>query len=126
MVNKKAILKTLEAMIALFIVMTFLLVFIPQESTTERLKEPKGILSTLRQDHDFRSCIIAKNATCINSTIDNNLEDSLDFTFNISSSASTQVKGLPDEQVFSESLYIAGNVTNSTTTILRIFYWNKQ
>jgi len=124
MVDKKGIFKTLEALIALFMTMVFLVLFLPQE-TADIQTEPKGFLSILREDDSFRNCIIQKNTTCINQTIDKNLEDNFDFVLNLSENPSTTVSGLPDVQIFSESLFITGNVTNSTTTILRVFYWNK-
>ncbi len=125
MVSKKGLLKTLEALIALFLTLTMLIVFIPRDSTTEQSSEPKGFLPVLSENDAFRSCIVTKNATCINQTIDDSLEDNFRFIFNISESASANVGGLPDVQIFSESLFIAGNVTNSTSIILRVFYWNK-
>ncbi len=125
MVGKQGILKTLEALIALFLTLTMLIVFIPRESVTEQASEPKVFLPVLRENDAFRSCVVAKNATCINQTIDDNLEDSFRFVFNLSESASANVGGLPDAQIFSESLFITGNATNSTNTILRVFYWNK-
>ncbi|MBS3133407.1 hypothetical protein J4470_04800 [Candidatus Woesearchaeota archaeon] len=124
MVGKKGMFKTLEALIALFMTLLFLVVFIPREAADIQT-EPKGFLSILREDDGFRNCIIQKNVTCINQTIDNSLEDNFDFKLNLSEEPSTTVSGLPDVQVFSESLFITGNVTNSTTAILRVFYWNK-
>ncbi len=125
MVGKKGLLKTLEALIALFLTLTMLIVFIPRDSVTEQISEPKGFLSILRENDAFRSCVVAKNTTCINQTIDDNLEDNFYFVFNLSESASAKVGGLPDVQIFSESVFITGNVTNSTNTIVRVFYWNK-
>ena len=124
MVGKRGMFKTLEALIALFITMTFLLVFLPQEAADIQA-EPKGFLSLLRKDDEFRSCAIEKNMTCINQTIGKNLEGSFEFQLNLSESASATVTGLPDKQVFSESLFLRGNTTNSTTTIVRVFYWNR-
>ena len=68
---------------------------------------------------------IERNETCINQAIDDSLNDNFDFVFNLSESASTAISGLPEKRVFSESLFIAGNLTNSTNTILRVFYYNK-
>ncbi len=126
MVNgKKAFFKTLEAIIALFIVLTFLTVFIPNQRTIENAAEPVGFLSQLRDDEQFRLCVSEKNATCINQTIDSNLNDNFEFTFNLSDSPSTTVTGLPSKRVFSESLFLVGNITNSSTTIVRVFYYSK-
>ncbi len=125
MVGKQGLLKTLEALIALFLTLTMLIVFIPRDSVTDQIKEPTGFLPILRENDAFRSCVVAKNTTCINRTIDDNLEDNFNFVFNLSESASANVVGLPDVQIFSESVFITGNATNSTNTILRVFYWNK-
>ncbi len=125
MVGKDGLLKTLEALMALFLTMTMLIVFIPRESVTDQVSEPTGFLPILRENDAFRGCVVAKNTTCINQTIDDNLEDNFNFIFNLSESASAKVGGLPDVQIFSESVFITGNATNSTNTILRVFYWNK-
>lgn len=123
--SKQGLLKTLEALIALFLTFTMLIVFIPRDTVTQQSTEPKGFLPILRENDAFRSCVVSKNVTCINQTINDNLEDNFNFVFNLSDSASANVGGLPDKQIFSESVFITGNVTNSTNTILRIFYWNR-
>ncbi len=125
MVGKQGLLKTLEALIALFLTLTMLIVFIPRDTLTEQISEPKGFLPILRENDAFRNCVVSKNTTCINQTINDNLEDNFHFVFNLSKSASATVTGLPDVQIFSESVFITGNATNSTNTILRVFYWNK-
>ena len=124
MVDKKGIFRTLESLIALFMILIFLVVFLPQEAADIK-QDPKGFLTVLRGDEEFRNCIIQKNVTCVNQTIDKNLEDNFEFRLNFSENPSTIVTGLPQVQIFSESLFISGNVTNSTNIILRVFYWNK-
>ncbi|MAG15548.1 hypothetical protein CMO88_00650 [Candidatus Woesearchaeota archaeon] len=124
MVNKKGMFKTLEALIAIFMTMTVLIVFI-QQGPEDQTNEPKGFLSILREDESFRSCVLTKNTTCINDTIDKNLEENFEFLFNLSESSSASVSDLPDVQIFSEAVFLTGNVTNSTNTIVRVFYWNK-
>ena len=120
----KGILKTLEAFIALFLAFTFLLVFIPQERIDD-FSEPVGFLSVLGENNDFRSCVIAKNTTCISQTIDDNLDENFDFKFNLSDTSTGLADNLPAVQIFSESLFFTGNVTVNSTVILRVFYWNR-
>ncbi len=116
-------LKTLEAIVALFLTFFILIVFLPPAPVNEAAS-PRGFLGPLAEDEGFRSCIIARNITCINSTINSNLEDNFQFIFNVSDSAYA-ITGLPNKEVFSESTFLAGNSTNSSQAVLRVFYWNK-
>lgn len=125
MVGKSGILKTLEAIIALFLTFLILIIFLPP-AQVEQTQDIEGFLNILAKDDGFRSCAMSKNSTCLNHSINANLPDNFDFTFNISDRPSTIVGGLPDVEIFSESVYLAGNVTSQSTAILRVFYWNKR
>jgi hypothetical protein len=123
--DKSAYFKTLEAFIALFIMLTFLVVFIPSQRTLSDITEPLGFLSHLRQDESFRHCGTARNTTCINQTLDRQIGDNFDFIFSVSDDPGTFVSNLPTKRVFSESVYMAGNISNTSTTIIRVFYYSK-
>ncbi|MBI2550599.1 hypothetical protein HYV83_05495 [Candidatus Woesearchaeota archaeon] len=124
-INKKGVFRTLEALIAIFITFLFLLVFIPQQRELSVPETPPNILAGLRDNEDFRNCIILKNQTCINQTLDKNLEDKYDFKFNLSEDPHVSISGLPQKRVYANSIFIGGNTTNSTSLIVRLYFWTK-
>ena len=123
--DKKAIFKTLEAFIAVFITLIFLIVFIPQIRERSEPQTPQNVLATLRDNDEFRNCVVQKNETCINQTIDKALLDTYDFKFNLSNDPNAVVSGLPEKRVYANSLFIAGNATNATSTVVRLYFWAK-
>ena len=125
MANKKAIFKTLEAFIAAFITLVFLIVFIPQIREKSETQTQQNVLATLRDNDEFRNCVIQKNETCINQTIDNALLDTYYFKFNLSEDPNAVVSGLPEKRVYANSMFMAGNTTNYTQTVVRLYYWTK-
>ncbi len=124
MVRKKAFLKTVEAVIAIFISLLFLTIVIPHRNPADSSRsESIKLLDTLKENENFRNCILTGNRTCINATIRANLENRFDFTFNISSDPDTKIS-LPARQiVFAEGIMVAGNSTDYNPRILRVYYW---
>lgn len=122
---KKGVFRTLEALIAIFITFTFLAFYLPQQREEARPEAPQGILSGLRGNDEFRSCVIQKNSTCINQTLGKNLEDRYDFSFNISEDPNAAPQGLPQKRVYANSIFLAGNTTNSTSLVVRLYFWDR-
>ena len=123
--NKQGVFRTLEALIAIFITFLFLIVFIPLQRERAQPTAPPNVLAGLMDNDEFRNCIIQKNQTCINQSIGNNLDDSYDFLFNLSDNPYAGAPALPEKKVYANSMFIAGNVTNSTRTIVRLYFWAK-
>lgn len=124
--KKEGIFRTLEALIAVFITLLFLIVFIPQIRENKSPETPPNVLASLRNNDDFRNCVIKKNQTCLNQLIEQNIEGKYYFLVNLSSNQNTAVAGLPQQQrVFANSVFIAGNTTNSTNQIVRLYFWEK-
>lgn len=123
--NKQGIFRTLEALIAVFITFLFLMVFIPMQRERAQPTAPPNVLASLRDNDEFRNCVIQKNETCINQSIGRNLEDSYDFKFNLSDNPNVGAPALPQKQVYANSMFLAGNTTNSTTFIVRLYFWAK-
>ena len=123
--NKRGMFRIIEAFIAIFVTFLFLAVFIPQQKEQATPPTPHNVLATLRGNDDFRNCVIQKNLTCINSTIDKNLEDKYEFKVNISENPNALVPGLPQTRVYANSMFIAGNTTNATKLIVRLYFWTK-
>ncbi len=124
--GKKAYIRTLEAVIAIFIAFFFLTYIIPAQNVNTARFENLRIMDTLKENENFRNCVIILNTTCINATIRQNLENRFDFTFNISEDPAVNIEISDKERIFSEGIMIAGNSTSYSPKILRVFYWPKQ
>lgn len=123
MVNKKGFLRTTESILAIAISFVFLIAFLPTNSVTQSSVGSEDILIPLRTNAAFRACVIAKNIACINSTLDARVENIFSFNFNLSTDPNVEITGLPDKQIVANSLFVAGNITQNQTIILRLFYW---
>ncbi len=123
--GKQGIFRTLEALIAIFITFLFLVIFIPQQRERAQPTAPPNAITNLRDNDEFRNCVIQKNETCINQSIDRNLADSYDFKFNLSDNPYAGAPLLPQKKVYANSMFLAGNTTNSTRTIVRLYFWAK-
>jgi hypothetical protein len=126
LINKQGVFRTIEAFIALFITFLFLTVFIPQQREQAIPQTPPNVLATLRGNDDFRNCVIQQNLTCVNSTIDKNLEDKYGFKVNISENPNAAIPGLPTTRVYANSMFVAGNTTNATKLVVRLYFWAKE
>ncbi len=124
--GKEGIFKTLEALIAIFVTFAFLAVFIPQQREHPLPESPANILASLRENDGFRNCVVLQNLTCINQSIERNLDDSYDYMVNLSNDPSATVSGLPQKRVYANAIFISGNTTNATRTIMRLYYWPKE
>ena len=125
MVDKQGVFRTLEALIAIFITFMFLAFYLPQQREQARPEAPQGILSGLRDNEEFRNCAIQKNSTCINQSIEKSLEDKYDFKFNLSEDPNAAPPTLPQKRIYANSIFIAGNMTNSTSLVVRLYFWPK-
>jgi hypothetical protein len=124
--GKKGAFKTIEALIAVFITFLFLFVFIPAQTQNADSSQGKNVLNSLRDNQIFRNCVITKDIGCINQTISQALGDGYDYTVNLSDNPSTSVFGLPSKRIYTNSIFISGNITNSTKTIVRLYFWDKE
>jgi hypothetical protein len=126
MVNKKAYMKTAESVIAVAITFTLLMSFMSHKSSTQTGELPESFLDTLKDDADFRSCVQSLQSACINQSLDSIIPDSYAFSFNLTEDPNTIVtSAFPDKRVYANSILLAGNTTDSTIRIVRVFYWAK-
>ena len=124
--GKEGIFRTLEALIAIFITFLFLLIFIPQIRERTAPQATQNVLATLRDNDDFRNCVIQKNQTCLSQFIERSLEGKYEFKINVSDNPNAAVAGLPQQKrVYANSLFISGNTTNSTRQVVRLYFWTK-
>ena len=124
MVNKKAYMRTLEAVIAIALTFIFLVIFIPEYTLTKSSEKNTNVLPSLYKNSGFRECVILKNTSCVNQSLSKPLAG-YTYTFNISSNPSDQAPILPPKRVFSESAFIAGNSSTYKPAIIRLYYWGQ-
>ena len=122
---KKAYVRTVEAMIAIVITFVFIAIIFPRIQLTGTRGENVHLLTTLEKREDFRNCVIKNNGTCVNSTIAAGLPLQFDYKFNISADPNVGAPVLPAKRVFADSVYVAGNASNRTDTIVRLYYFAK-
>ena len=124
--DKKGIFRTMEAFIAIFISFLFLIIFLPQQREQASVKSPPDVLAGFSGNDDFRGCVIIANYTCLNQTIARQLGAGFDFKTNISERVDSAIFGLPQKRIYSNSIFIAGNTTNTARKIVRLYYWQKK
>jgi len=118
--------RTVEAIIAVFITFVFVIYFFPTEAATESRKPNLNLLPVLEKNDAFRRCIIEENTTCINATIEAILPGSYSYILNISENPNAEATGLPaDKRIYADSVYLVGNETDLHPRTIRLYYWGK-
>ncbi len=123
--GKKGILRTLEVVFAIMISFIFLLYVMPQQ--TFKQEEKPSIIPYLLNDYEFRNAVSSNNITKMNERISqrmNILYPDYNFTVSISSDPN-YILNLNHKTVYSESLFIIGNITSERNHVVRIYYWRK-
>lgn len=125
MVGKKGYMRTLEVMLALVLTFAFVLYILPAPDSTVE-KGVDAVLLSFIDDQSFRaeafnitSCINKGDATALNSLLDNSLPQGINYAICPEGTLPT----LPRKKVNAQSIYFAGNITNSTNKIIRLYYW---
>jgi hypothetical protein len=109
--------RTIEAMLAFLITFIFLVYIVFKGVDTKPESIDLGVLSELEQRDDFRDCIYANNASCVESLADEFIPDSYDLKVSIG--PSSPFKGAKD--IYTETLFV---VTNSSDNIIvYLYYW---
>lgn len=122
---KKAFMKTLEMLFVVVLSSIFLLAIVPQAANapvTGRI----SYLVKLEKDENFRS-FVNSNPGCFNST--NTLVDSLmqryaQKKFDYVLCSGERASNLPSKTVYLDTLFFAGNITDTNYRIIRLYYWH--
>lgn len=121
---KKGALRTAEALIAIALSLGFLFFLLDAQSITPKSVDAPDVLHPLRTNIEFRTCVLTRDTTCINKTLEERLGPTKQYLYNISTDPSVSVSGLPERKVVAGSLYIAGNITTDQRVIFRLFTWD--
>ena len=119
----KAYIRTLEMFIAIVITFIFLMFVIPKNMSRAEEKE-LHFLAKLEQESNFRNCVISSNISCINSSVSQLIPSRYDYTLITDDKLNTP-ETLPLAKIGADSIMIKGNMTNSTTKFVQVFYWKK-
>src|SRR3989344_7066747 len=127
MVKKKAYIKTVEIIIAIVLTTIFILVILPKGA--ERFGTERPTYLTKPESHpDFRS-FAAANSGCFNSSqspiltslIERYLPRQYDYTLCIG----TRATSLPDKDIQIDSVFFAGNISQTNFRTIRLYYWTR-
>lgn len=123
---KQGYMKTVEAIMAVFITFLFVLYYFPTHTETESRAPSLNILPVLEKNDDFRKCVIEGNMSCLNETVESILPGNYNYLINISENPNTEVTGLPaDKRVYADSVYLVGNETEYKPRTIKLYYWGK-
>lgn len=121
--GKKGYLRTLEVLIAFVITFSFLAITMTSPIITKNDKQ-ENVLSKLAFDVEFREEVI-KLQGCEeksdNTKITNITSTVLNYNFVICKNKKPE---LPLKNVYVDSVYITGNVTNINLDPIKLYYWN--
>jgi competence protein ComGC len=121
--NKKAYVKTIEMFIAIVMTFIFLVILIPRASQQDKQDVGTGILARLEQRDAFRSCVLLRDNSCLYDLVNNSLPRRYQFDITVSEDPSYKPVLNATENIYTDSVFIAGNDTMYNGTTVRLFYW---
>ena len=111
--------RTLEAFLAFFITFIFVVFIVLKGVSPKALKAQLDVLPALEQRDDFRECVYAENATCVENMVFDFVPPA--YKFRISIDDPNPFKGAKD--IYTETVFIASNQTNDYK-IVYLHYWS--
>ena len=121
--NKKAYVRTIEALAAIIITFLFIAYVVPKHSTAGVRESNIELLQFLEKNDDFRNCVFDEDEECASLIIEEYLDSKYDFEVSISNNPNFVKLGLPDKEIFVDSIYIAGSNTLYKPLIVKLYYW---
>ncbi len=123
--KKKAYLRTIEVTIA--VILTFVIAYFIFPRATVPTEAPGlSILPVLEQSPEFRSCVTGLNYSCTEAFLRDYVPGNYDFTYDITEDPETAHAGLPTKKIYTESVYIAGDINLYSPKIIKLYYWRKE
>ena len=119
---------TIEAAIAIVMSMIFLLTVASNQNAAEKQRPDLELFSILKENPEFRDCVISENYSCLNSSINTNYPDfakAYTYRINITNDPNIVPLDMPQKDVRLEALFIAGNNTYTQPKVARVYYWIK-
>ena len=121
--NKNGFMKTVEVFIAVMITFTFLLVFLPSNVS---VVEDQSLfrLQNLERNDKFRNCVLQRDYSCINTTIDVIFESRYNYDYLIYTRTESE-KTFNETTIRTYSWFYAGNQTSYDPTVFKLYYWDR-
>jgi len=126
LINRKGFMHTLEAAVAIIISFLFLLFVMNSRQESEFSSKNLDLISVLKENLQFRDCVISENYSCLNSSIRTYYPDFVklyDYRINISRDPNIVPLDLPQKDVQLETLFIVGNISFLDPKTVRVYYW---
>ena len=120
--NKKSFLRTIEVMIAVLITFIFIFFVFPKSQTPEE-KVQLEVLKVLENSPEFRNCILGLDYNCTGDFLNDYVPKNYGFVFDISDNPDIFRANLPEKNINTETLYIAGNITSYSPKFVKLYYW---
>ncbi|MFP4656180.1 MAG: CARDB domain-containing protein [Candidatus Woesearchaeota archaeon] len=123
MKDKRAFMKTVEAFLAIIIVFTFVVFFMPRDVRTSN-DQSIFRLKYLELDDGFRQCVIERNDSCIETTINDVFEERYSFDYVLYEYVEPEVN-IEEDAVKVYSWFFAGTREKFKPTHFKLLYWDK-
>ena len=128
--NKKAYIKTLEAVAAILIIYIFTTSILARNIVKEA-SVPKDIeltqesvLNEIQSSDYYRNCALSNNKNCINSLLQSSIKNnSYGYNFSICTVSICIVPSTPEKDVYANSLIVTANLTDYNTTSINLYIW---
>lgn len=119
---KKAFMKTVEILIVVIVTTLFMTVVLSREPEQKSIKA-EAFLINIENNPAFRA-FVSQNNGCHNSPI-NIMQDYVPSGYDYMLCINAKPANLPEQDVFVDMLFYAGNITNINYKIVRLYYWSK-
>ena len=121
--NKKAMMKTIEVIIAAMITFTFVLAILPSDKKYS-LETTSSLLDNIENDKAFRNCILTEDNYCINQTIQKALYGYYTYDYELLDDINQESTiSLPETKVSIFSIIFSGNESYYNPKIFKLYYW---
>ena len=128
MVNKKGFMKTIEALIAVLMLIGFLVYILPSGEEEEKATDLEvfmdGVLDTFMYDQYYRVCAIERDLDCLTGFINESISYAYSYKLQFCDGMDCIVPSdLPDENVYVEDRLISSSFEEKNMVLVRLFCW---
>ncbi|MFH0936057.1 MAG: hypothetical protein V1815_00060, partial [Candidatus Woesearchaeota archaeon] len=134
MVNKKGYLKTIEAVIAILIILGFIYVItpknhLPEETTPQNVESSEEFIVTqVLYNSTYRDCIVKDDRPCVETLVKKNTPSGYNYQFEMcdTSTSCLQKLGITlpiDKSIYSKNVFISQESGLINPKVFRIYMW---
>jgi hypothetical protein len=121
--RNKAFVKTLEIFLVIIFTTLFLMVLLQKQFSSSTLEKERYLVE-LEKETEFRN-YLSQNTGCFGSSTSSSgyIREYLPSRFDYILCINTRPEGLPEKEVYSDSLFFTGNITSVQSKIIKLYYW---